>query len=228
MRKGWLTLGLIIIFAGLILSYFYNVPVYEKSERIRDTGFLELSVSGNFAIGEHFFFNFSKGQFWTGTEEIFEPTRVEENYTIPPHKIVSFKISCPSGDLVFADVYMVEGVSPMMVVYINQSDDFTPLEDGNLTLRARMEGIINRNGTYTIEIMSVLPPIYKTSEETIQLKDDPPRDMTLGVIETVEKHPYFMLLPMGIVFASSGAMLGVWAVKSKKKGKSPVRRYKRR
>jgi hypothetical protein len=228
MRKGWLTLGLIIIFIGLILSFFYNIPVYAESYKVKDTGYLELSVSANLEAGEHFFFNFSKGQYWTGVEEVFEPVLVGENYSIPEHKIVTFEIYCPSGDLVETEVYVVEGTMPFLVSYLNQTDDFTPLENGNLTVLARIEGIVNISGTYKIEAHSIVPPIFKTEKETLDIEEDPPRDMTLGTIETVETQPYFALLPVGIVLASSGAVLSVWATRAQRKLKTRSRKSRRR
>jgi hypothetical protein len=189
------------------------------------SGSLKTNISAYFEVGEHFFFNFSRGRYWTGPEEIFEPSETHVDFAIPPHKKVTFDIHTPSNNVFEVEVWVVEGQYPYVVIYLNKSDDFTPLRGGNLTLTGvGIEGIINKNGTYTVEVVCIVPPIYKTQTEMLDIYEDPPITMNLYSIQMVETKPYGVLLPLSFVVAFFGIILSVWAAKSERKRKKLARR----
>ncbi len=232
MRKYWLALGLILLFVSLVFYSLSGLQVYVESFVLKSqvkqnyvSGNLETSISGYFNVGEHFFFNFSRGRYWTGPEEVFEPSETHKDFAIPPHKKVTFDVYTPSNDLFEVEVWVVEGQYPYVVIYLNQSDDFTPLRGGNLTLiNVGIEGIINKNGTYTVKVVAIVPPIYKTSTETLDIDEDPPIAMNLYSVQKVETKPYEMLLPSSLVVAFCGVTLSVWAAKSGRKRRKVARR----
>jgi hypothetical protein len=232
MRKYWLTFGLILLLVSLVFYSASGLSVYAelfvlKNQVKQDyaSGTLETSISGYFEVGEHFFFNFSTGRYWTGPEEIFEPSETHMDFAIPPHKKVAFDVHTPSNDSFKIEVWVVEGRDPYVVIYLNQSDDFTPLRGGNLTfINVGIEGIINKNGTYTVEVVAIVPPIYKTQTEALGIDEDPPTKMNLYSVQRVETKPYEMLLPSSFVTAFSGVTLSVWAARSEKKRRKLSRR----
>jgi hypothetical protein len=232
MRKYWLAFGLTLLFVSLVFYSVSGLPVYVESFVLKSqvkqnyvSGTLETGISGYFEVGEHFFFNFSSGRYWTGPEEVFEPSETHVDFAIPPHKKVTFDVHTPSNDVFEVEVWVVEGQNPYVVVYLNQSDDFTPLRGGNLTfINVGIEGIINKNGTYTVEAVAIVPPIYKTDIEVLGIDEDPPITMNLYSVQRVETKPYGVLLPSSFVAAFSGVALSAWAAKSERKRRKVARR----
>lgn len=229
MKKGWFILGLAAILIGLILFSFYNTFVYVDNHHVRGMSSLKVEVSGYFDSGERFFFNFSRGRYWTGAEELFEPSETWEDFYIPPHKKVAFHVITPSNDVCEVEAWVVKGETPYVIIYRNQSSDFTPLPNGNLTFTgAGIEGIINRSGIYTIKAVSIVPPITKTIQEpALGIEDDPPRTMALWKIETVQTQPYSVFLPIGVASACIGAIVIVHSARDKRKRRLPLRKYRR-
>jgi hypothetical protein len=234
MRKYWFALGLILLLVSFIFYFASGLPVYVESYVLKSkvtqnyvSGTLKTKVSAYFEVGEHFFFNFSRGRYWTGPEEVYEPSETHVDFAIPPHKKVTFDVHTPSN-MFEVEVWMVEGQDPYVVLYLNKSDDFTPLRGGNLTVPSSnvvgIEGIINRNGTYTVEVVAVVPPIYKTETEVLDINEDPPITMNLYSVRKVETKPYEVLLPSSFVVAFSGVTLSVWAAKSGRKRRKVARK----
>jgi hypothetical protein len=237
MRKDWLALGLILVLLGLILSLYHNVSIYRETYFAKDIVVNykpdnplppRTSVSAYLAKEDHFFFNFSKGRYWTNNVPgQFEPTIVEENYSIPYPKIVGFNIEGPS-DTVSVEAYVAQGSQPYLISYENQSEDFTILPGGNLTFgNVGIEGIANINGTYTIKAVSLVPPSFKTEKEFYGITEDPPINMGLYTIGNAKTYPYAILLPTGILIASSGVILSVWALKTERKLRRRKARFRK-
>jgi len=238
MRKSWLALGLVFVLLGLIFYLNYNISVYRETYFEKDSVINyqsgnplppERSVSAYLTKDDHFFFNFSKGRYWSNNVPgQFEPTIVEENYSIPYPKIVGFNIKGPS-DTVLVEVYLAQGSQIYLISYVNQSEDFTVLPGGNLTfVNVGIEGIINNNGTYTIEAISLVPPSFKTQQVFYGIEEDPPKTMALYTLGNVKTYPYAILLPTGIVIISFGTILSVWSLKSERKlreGRARLRKH---
>jgi len=233
MRKYWFAFGLILLLISLAFYSASGLTVYVESYILKSqvnqdyaSGNLTTSISGYFEVGEHFFFNFTVGRYWGGKEEVFEPPETHENWSIPSHKKVTFDVQTPSNDVFEVEVWVVsETMCPYVVIYQNQSEDFTPLRGGNLTFtNVGIEGVINKNGTYTVSAVAIVPPIYKTGTEVLRIDEDPPRKMNLYSIQMVETKPYQALLPSSFVVAFSGVTLSVWAAKSEKKRSKVARK----
>jgi hypothetical protein len=206
-----------------------------KVENVYETGGYAVnpinSITAAFDAGDHFFFNFTRGFFWSNqVDGQLEPlTYIGEDIAIPAHKILTFMIDCPSGDAVASEGYMVSGETLYGVFYSNVSDDFTPLSGGNFTFNTPetgLEGIIQRSGEYTFRAIALVPPSYKTATEGFKITEDPPRKMWLWLVNEVETQPYLVLLPVGITVASLGAVVCVWATiaKVERRSRKTVRR----
>jgi hypothetical protein len=226
MKKSYAFAGLLIFIVGLTLTFLHDYPInvesYEQRGYTKNTyqsGELLTTVSGNFNAGERLFFNFTRGRYWTGVEEPFEPGfDVTRDVAIPPHKIVTFVIQTPSSQNCTIDVYVVEGESTFMVVFEDRVDDLEPLPNGNLTFQnVGVECLVKKNGTYTVQAYSIVPPIYKTMEEVLTLEEDPPRIMALWCIKNVTTYPYQFLLPFGLFLIFLGLVLGTWGLKGKRR-----------
>jgi hypothetical protein len=226
----WLVFGLSLLLVGLVLSPLYNTVVMadifaleNEVRNIYDSGGYALnpvsSVSTELSEGERFFYNASKGFFWSNNVPgQLEPTWIEENFTIPPFKILTIMIDCPSGNSSMVDIYYISGTSPYAVFYRNQTDDFVALELGNFTSAYHFVGvwgIAQKSGVYNFGAYAVLPTSYKTSTEGFTVTQDPPRVMQVWNVGEVETYPYMVLLPIGAVMASIGAVSSVWAYKAK-------------
>jgi hypothetical protein len=231
-RENWVALGLVLIVVALLFLAFSNSPTHadnyvpkgsvDNSNNYANNHPPEVSVSGNFTAGQHFYFNFTKGRYWGLKYDVenqgLEPTITDfaPDTSIPAHKIVGFDLYTPSGDRVNVDVYVIYGTDPFAVVYSNQSADFVSLEGGNLTLAGArdvgMEGTVNRNGTYTVKATAIVPPVYKDENTVYDVNTDPPLIMSLWNIETVETKPYFVpFISIGTILIVSGAVSSIWA-----------------
>jgi len=232
-RKEWFGLGLILVIAGLLLLGFSNTPVYGDSYLQRGSldnsliypGVPKVSVLGYFEAGQRFLFNFTKGRFWGVKYDIdnggLEPGfDVNADVSIPQHKILTFAIYTPSSDDFIVEVYLVSGTSPFMVVYDNQSADFVPLDGGNLTSNAAMEGTINRTGNYSVEATALVPPALQDVGHYYGVAQDPPETMVLWSIEAVATRPYFVSsVSVGAMLILIGTGCSAWAGISKKPSK---------
>lgn len=236
MKKEWFALGLILIIAGLAFLGFSSTVVYAENYVSRgsldnsvnyQTGrATKLSVSGYFEVGERFFFTFTNGRFWGSQYDIahfgLEPEfDFAPNTTIREYKTVDFDLYTPSGDVVWTIVYLISGTGHFAVVYQNQSADYVPLVDGNLTFTdVGVEGTIARNGTYTVTAASIDPPVHFNETTIYQIAGDPPLAMNLYDIETVKTMPRLVsFASVGTVLMVSGVVLGVWASKPKRRPK---------
>jgi hypothetical protein len=233
-KKEWFALGLILIIAGLAFLGFSNTVVYadnyvprgslDNSVIYQTGGVPKLSVSGYFEVGERFFFTFTNGRFWGSQYDVthrgLEPeTEFAPNLTIREYKTVDFDLYTPSGDVVWTLVYLVSGTGHFAVVYQNQSADYIPLVDGNLTfINVGMEGTIARNGTYTVKAASIDPPVYFNETKIYDIAGDPPLVMNLWDIETVKTMPRLVsFASVGTVLMVSGVVFGIWASKPKRR-----------
>jgi hypothetical protein len=230
--KEWLAFGLLLIIVGLALLYCADISVYNdnyvsKAILDNDVYYNEnlpplLSVTAYFEAGQHFFFNFTKGRFW-GNEYDQEYGLDSPNPNFAPntyleaYKLVEFDLNTPSGDVVVAYVYMVGGSEAFAVVYANKSADFVQLLGGNLTYgNVGMEGIVESTGNYTVKAVVIAPPVMRDSTQSYGINTDPPVEMYLWNIESVETKPYLVscasasgvLLFVGVVFS-------VWAIRPK-------------
>jgi hypothetical protein len=232
-RENWIAFGLVVIVVGLLFLAFSNGTI--SVDNYVAAGSLDnsinyaagrppqVNVSGNFEVNQHFFFNFSKGRFWGVSYDQnyggLEPTITDfaPGTSLPPHKIVTFDIYTPSGDVIETEIYVVEGTDPFAVVYLNQSTDFVPLGSGNLTLvNVGLEGTIRNNGTYTVKASYVFPPVYRDANDTYDINTDPPLLMNLWNIDSVETKPYFVpFISVGTILLLSGAGTSVLGGKSR-------------
>jgi hypothetical protein len=238
MKKELFVSGLILIIVGLILSSGYNISVYVESYVLKNSvvntfepgSQLENSISGYFEAGERVFFNFSRGRYWGGSEEMFEPGYSTWNFSIPEYKTVSFEIYTPSNDVCEFQALVVYGENPYVIIFYKESEDFTHLPDGNLTfLNVGVEGIVNKNGTYTIKAVCIDPPVSKTRDEPpLSINEDPPMEMDLWTIKNMETKPYHLLLPMGIFLASFGIIISIWGTIATKKRKRLLKSHYRK
>jgi hypothetical protein len=241
-RRELLVLGLVVIVIGSIIYAQYDiivdVDVFINKNTTQNTytegEILKFNVTAFYNAGERLFFNFTMGKYWSGTDEQrsggLEPSITEENFAIPPFKIITFLLYTPSGDICEIAVWVVYGEDPYVIIYNeSQSKDLTPLPYGNLTFyNVGFTGIVNTSGNYTIEAYAAVPPIHKTDTETVDIKDDPPRIMSLWIIDTIKTKPYQLLLPLGIIISVSGLILCIWAIKPKRKSKGPLKTPKLR
>jgi hypothetical protein len=225
-RENQIALGIILIFLGLLAFVFSNVTVNADNYVLRssldnsNTASPKVSVSGHFEAGEHFFFNFTKGHYWGVKYDVenggMEPTDplFAPNASIPSHKIVSFDMYTPSGDVLETSVYVVGGTDVYAVVYNNQSSDFVPLNGNNLTLyNVGMEGRIVNGGNYTVKAIAIVPLILRSLNQTYTIDTDPPLLMNLWTIQSAELKPYFVFtLSLSTVLLLAGAVLCIWAV----------------
>lgn len=233
-RENWVALGLVAIIVGLLFLAFSNSPVYgdnytSKGSIDNNINYAagkppEVSVSGYFEAGQHFFFNFTKGTYWGlkyDQDNGLEPaiTDFAPNTSINPHKIVSFDLYTPSSDRIDIDVYVSSGTDPFAVVYLNQSVDFVPLEGGNLSFtKVGMEGTVNRSGNFTVKATAIVPLIMRNINQTYTITTDPPAIMSLWNIDTVQTRPYFVpFIAVGTLLVLSGAVSGVWGGKSRRR-----------
>jgi hypothetical protein len=115
-------------------------------------------------------------------------------------------------------------------MFYRESEDFTHLPDGNVTfLNVGVEGIVNKNGTYTITAVCIDPPVFKTENEPpLSINEDPPREMRLYVIKNVETKPYYLLLPTGIFLAVFGVTISILGVAAKKRRKQLLNSHYRK
>jgi len=244
MKKEWLALGLVLILVGLALFYFSNTTVYQDSYLFKasidnsvnyNEGLpAQLSLTANFTAGNRLFFNFTKGRFWGvaydqehGLEPanpLFVPGNLSTGVAIDPYKTAVLFLHTPSGDMVWTEVYLVAGSEPFAVVYLNQSADFVPLPGGNLTFgNVGREGRVERTGNYTVKINDIAPAVMKGPEEVYRISSDPttgdpPLQMYLWNVETVETKPYFVSsISAGGVLLLVGVVSSVWAGRSKKR-----------
>ena len=244
MKKEWLALGLLLILAGLVLVYFFNTSVYNDNYVPKasldnlvnyNEGFpAELSLTAYFEAGQRFFFNFTKGRFWGSSYDQaygLEPanTNFAPDTAIEPYKTAEFYLYTPSGDMVLCEVYLMGGTEVFAVAYVNQSEDFVPLPDGNLTFANNlgMEGIAERSGNYTVKVNDIEPYVMESATEMYNITayflngisspgGDPPLQMYLWNVETVETKPYFVSsVSAGGVLLFVGAVTSVWARRPK-------------
>jgi hypothetical protein len=237
MKKKLLVSGLLLIIVGLILFSKYNVPVYLEDYVRKDSVVntyvagspLQNSISFNFSAGEHIFFNFSRGRYWAGTEELFEPAYTGMNFSIEAFKTVSFEIYTPSNDVVEFEAWMPSGLYTYVIIFYNESEDFTHLPDGNLTFSgAGVEAIVNKSGTYNFTAVSIDPPLTPTRNESLGVYQDPPMEMDLSTIENTETKPYYPLLPAGMSVASLGAIISVWGAIATEKRRRVLKSHYRK
>lgn len=233
-KENWFALGLIFVVLGLVTFAFANISVkaedYSLVASVDNTQTpTKVSISGNFASGEQFFFNFTKGHYWgveyDQTNGGLEPQWNDFSNTtsLPPYKVVTFYLHTPSGGSVPIDVYVIHGTDPFAVVYENQTSDYTPLWGGNLSLiNLGVAGIINQPGIYGIEGVSVVPLILKGpgQNNTYTLVQDPPLLMKLWTVNTSESVPYFIpSISLGTIVIASGVGSCIWAIAPKKQGR---------
>jgi|YelNatPaOPRAMG01_1025707.scaffolds.fasta_scaffold26008_2 hypothetical protein len=228
MKKAYLIVGSLLIFLGSILITLHNIPVFVTTYEIKDkyqaNAREHIEVTGFFYKGDHFFFNFSSGKYWGGDPltEPYEPSCDLGEAYIPEHKVVIFQISTPSKETCIVEARLPYGLYTFAIIYANKSDDFAILSGGNLTWgNVGIEGIVNKEGKYTIRAMLIMPAVYKTrigEGEPLQIEDDPPQEMTLWLIQIVETKPYFILLPIGATSVMGGVILVILSpLKSKKR-----------
>lgn len=229
MRKSYMFMGLLVLIVGLALVMLYGYAIdiryYEQRGYTINTyqEGLRTTVSGYFSEGEILYFNFTSGRWWGGVEEIFEPTEVYEDFSIPPHKKVTFVIQSESGQNCSVTVYVVEGVSPFMIVFENKIDDLEPLPNGNLTFQnVGIECLVKRSGTYTVQASAIVPlithgQIGTPGIVTYTLDQDPPRVMALWCVKEGVEYPYRFLLPYGIFLTCLGMLLFIYGLKTKRK-----------
>jgi hypothetical protein len=103
-------------------------------------------------------------------------------------------------------------------------------EGGNLTMsHAGLEGIINRNGTYTVNAVEIDPPVYRDQSHTYDIAGDPPLKMSLWTVQTVETKPYFVLcMSAGTILIFSGVATEIWTGTSKMRLNKRLKREKER
>jgi hypothetical protein len=200
--KNWMVALLLFMIASLMFSAFHIPIVHGETYLLKanvdnslnyEEGFpAQLNVSANFAAGQCFFFNFSKGRWWGNPfDQQYGLEPADQNFApgtaIPPYKMVEFQIYTPSGDVVVSFVYVVAGVEPFAVVYLNQSADFVPLSDGNLTFaNVGMEGTVERAGSYTVKAFDIAPYVQMNATTWYNMSEDPPLTMALyNVITSV-------------------------------------------
>lgn len=238
-REGWAALGLVLVIVGLLVLSFSNAAVavdnYTSKASVENPNNSgpELSVSHYFESGNTFFFNFSKGTFWGvkyDVENGMNPTYVTSNVSIPPYKEVYFDLYTPSGDTISTYFLVAGGYIPYLVGYYNQSADFTIAEDGNLTMaHAGLEGTINRNGNYTVKAVEIDPPVYKDQNTMYDIAGDPPQQMSLWTVQTVETKPYFVLcVSGGTILIFSGLASEIWTGTSKMRVNRRLKRKRKR
>jgi hypothetical protein len=233
-RENWVALGLVLILVGgvfLVFSYSStNLEDFTVRGSVDNSGrtTFDLNVSGVFEAGEHFAFNFTKGRYWgldyESSHQGLEPSEGNfsgSNIAIPAYKEAFFDIFTPSSDVFSVDVYCAEGQFPFAVVYENQSSDFTPLNGENYTLRARVDGVTNRAGTYTVKATLIFPQVMRDETHTYEMAGDPPQLMNLWNIQHVETKPYFLgFATLGAIFVVSGIVIATQGRKGKKKRRS--------
>lgn len=248
MKKEWLALGLLLILAGLVFLYFSNTSVRNDNYVLKasfdnhvyyDKGLPgKVSLTAHFEVGQRFFFNFTKGLYWGvqyDQQHGLEPTdpNFAPDAAIEAYKTAEFYLYTPSGDVVPTEVYLIGGSQAFAVAYLNQSADFVPLPDGNLTFGlfspVGMEGTIERAGNYTVKANDIEPYVMKSQTEMYNITadfvngisspgGDPPLGMYLWTIETVETKPYFVsFVSAGGVLLFVGAVSSVWAGRPKKR-----------
>jgi hypothetical protein len=226
-RENSIALGLVLIILGCLVLVFANSPVSATDFTLRgsvDNSVLNiprLNVSGFFSAGEHFIFNFTKGRFWGVAYEAdhqgfspFDPN-FAPNSSILAYKEVYFDIFTPSGDFFTVDVYVIEGINPFVVVYDNQSADFVPLNGGNFTGYAVVEGIVHNTGNYTVKATIVFPLVQRDENHTYTVETDPPQLMNLWEAVNFETKPYLAAFAsLGTILITSGAVSAiVWGRK---------------
>jgi hypothetical protein len=245
MKKEWLALGLLLILAGLVFLYFSNTSVYNDNY-VPKASFdnhvyyneglpTKVSLTAYFDVGQRFFFNFTNGRFWGvqydqqyGLEPAY--TNFAPTTAIEAYKTAEFYLYTPSGDAVQTEVYLVGGSEVFAVAYLNQSADFVPLLGGNLTfVNVGMEGTIERAGNYTVRVNDIAPDVMRSQTESYNITadfvngisspgGDPPLEMYLWTIVTVETKPYFVsFVSAGGVLLFVGTVSSVWAGRPKKR-----------
>ena len=238
MRKEWLALGLILIVAGLALLSFSRTVVsndnyivkasVDNLANINEGRPMELSVAANFSTGQRFFFNFTHGRFWGlsyDQQHGLEPanTNFAPGWTILPFKTLEVDVSTPSGDVVDCEVYLVGAIKPLAVSYLNVSTDFTPLSEGNLTFSntAAVQGLVEHSGLYTVTVTDIEPYVQRSAGLQYNISSDPtigdpPSNMSLYNVETVETRPFFSaFVATGAVLLTCGVSISVWSARSK-------------
>lgn len=227
MKKEYFVVGFSLIIIGLIFIGVHGnsvfVSTYEVKDRYEAKARENIEVRGCFKEGDHFYFNFTSGKYWGGEPltELYEPSCDLGEAYIPEHKIVVFYVYTPSNETCVVEARLPYGMYTFAIIYANKSNDFTPLSGGNLTwIDVGIEGIINKEGNYTITAVLITPPAYKTrigEGAPLEIEDDPPQEMVLWIIRDVETKPYFILLPFGVTLIICGIILDLISVKRRGK-----------
>jgi len=233
-----LLVACLITIIGLVLILISNISVFVESYVHRSSVVntyqpglpLKKSVSAYFEADERFFFNFSPGRFWSGAEEVFEPAYVSKNLSVEPYKAVTFIIHTPSNDTCEFQAWVIRGLYPFVILFLNKSEDFTPLPDGNLTFgNVGVEGIVKKSGVYNFTVIDISPPAIKELKEPpLSIDEDPPRGMHLYVIRDAETKPYYPLFPIGVSIVIFGALISLRGTAAKRRKRLFKDRYRRR
>jgi len=244
-KKDWFALGLILIIVGLVLLSSSNTVADQSSYLLKahvdnNQNYIEgrttqVSVSAYFNADQYFYFNYTKGRYWGNENDQLEPADMNfaPNSSIEPYKALSFYIFTPSGDVVSSLVYLVYGTEPFAVVYFNQSTDFVPVAAGNCSLgRAGVEGTTTRAGNFTFTVTAIDPYVEHLNSTDLydvvahgRIQADPPLQIYLYNIDTVQTKPYFALfLSVGALLVIVGVVPFVWASRPKKKHRTRLGR----
>lgn len=245
-RENVLALGIVLIIVALVILSLSNSPTYGDKyvqEAIVDNSnqaSLSVVVSAHFDAGQHLFFNFTKGHYWGNEYDdnnggLDPGMDIGTNCSIPSYKEIYFSLYMPSGDNLSVGVYLAGGTDPYIAVLYNQSAEFTPLSGANETFQdVGLEGITNVSGTYTVEGESIYPLILRTTDQTYSIVAspgigaDPPLNMGLWNIETVESKPYLIpFVTLGTILIASGAVSLVWTGKPRRRPNRHNKRIKK-